>query len=106
MKKLLEPMDGLPMQPVILDQNNRPRFRENRIVTALLDIRSQGGKMDMNEIVRRYLKKEFTAAELNQFYMLIGYSVDGFQELGNSFFSVGDLAEMEGKYLLEDERRK
>jgi hypothetical protein len=103
MKRLLEPMNGLPMQPVILGPDNKPRFQENRIVTALLDLRGTGPKrLDLNEIVKRYHEGEFTEAELNQFYMLIGYSVEGYRELGAAFYAVGDLAALEGEYLLED----
>ena len=61
-----------PIQPII-DVNGVHRFKENKIVSALLDT----GILDMNAIARL----EFSTEDREQFAQLIGYSVDGFSEL-------------------------
>lgn len=62
-----------PLQPVILDKAGVPRFRENAIVTFLLD----SGPFDMNKLT----VMPFSEEDREQFAQLIGYSVGGFGEL-------------------------
>lgn len=66
------------MQPVILDSEGTPRFRENRIVTMFLEKATEGKKFDLNmaEAMRRCGK--FTDAESMQFDQLIGYGLSSF----------------------------
>lgn len=65
-----------PMQPVLLDQHGRARFKSNKIVDALLEFASKRG-MDLNTIAMM----QFTQDDREQFAQLIGYSVIGFHEL-------------------------
>jgi hypothetical protein len=62
-----------PMQPLLLDQHGRVRFRENTLVRHLLD---KGG-LTMNDLA----VVECPVEEREQFAQLIGYSLDGFGEL-------------------------
>lgn len=65
------------MQPIIKDKGGRPRFQANAIVRFLLDEASEGRKCDLNRLARR----DFTQADWEQFYQLIGYSLHGYHEL-------------------------
>jgi hypothetical protein len=56
------------------------RFKENRIVSMLLDFATSRG-LGLNEIWEAHRKGEFTMAELKQLYKLIGYSHIGFAEV-------------------------
>tara|TARA_R110000737_G_scaffold274768_1_gene281640 strand:+ start:236 stop:607 length:372 start_codon:yes stop_codon:yes gene_type:complete len=56
-----------PMQPVETDSSGTLRFRQNKIVTYLLD----NGGLDLNQLARI----EFPKEDRDQFTQLIGYSV-------------------------------
>jgi hypothetical protein len=62
-----------PIQPLIKDIHGRLRFKENRIVTFLLE----NGWYDMNSLA----KEDFSQEDREQFAQLIGYSLDGFGTL-------------------------
>jgi len=66
-------MKSQPMQPVVLDEDGRARFQENKIVRFMLDC----GKIDLNMIAHI----PFDNADREQFAQLIGYAVDSFAEL-------------------------
>lgn len=66
-----------PMQPVVM-VGKVARFKANKIVEMLLESHPT---IDMHEIACM----SFSRADRNQFAQLIGYSVDGFAELGYSF---------------------
>ena len=72
--KLVDVRDELPMQPILLDEDGRARFKQNGIVRWLLD----AGPFDLNQIVQL---PGTTPEELSQFYQLIGYTTDGYAEL-------------------------
>lgn len=65
-----------PIQPLFRDPHGQWRFRENKIVTHLLDWASARG-MDMNALARL----DFTDEDREQFAQLIGYSLNGFADL-------------------------
>jgi len=67
------PQSAFPIQPIINDEQGRPRFVTNRIVETLLD----SGELDMNALA----VMDFTDEEREQFSQLIGYSLGGFGEL-------------------------
>ena len=58
-----------PMQPIETDEHGVKRFRDNKIVTYLLE---KGG-IDLNDIAR----VDFPREDRDQFKQLIGYSVSG-----------------------------
>ncbi len=62
-----------PIQEIVKSKNGVLRFKENKIVTYLLD----KGPFDMNHLAMQ----EFSKEDLEQFAQLIGYSVDGFSNL-------------------------
>ena len=61
------------MQPLVRDSSGTRRFKQNAIVTFLLD----SGPFEMNDIA----EMDFTAEDRVQFAQLIGYSLNGFGEL-------------------------
>lgn len=64
-----------PIQPLVIDHRGVERFKANAVVTYLLD----HGSIDMNQIVRRFFtEKAFPQEDMEQFLMLIGYSLSGF----------------------------
>jgi hypothetical protein len=58
------------MQPVIVDEHGIHRFKENKIVSWLLDVR---GPKSLNDIALQGFPRE----DEEQFAQLIGYSVSG-----------------------------
>lgn len=66
-----------PMQPVVLDAHGVIRFKENKIVRALLDAATKAGDLDMNAQARM----GFSPEDRRQFAQLIGYSVSGYGDL-------------------------
>jgi|SRR5581483_1916219 len=65
-----------PMQPIIVDDHGIVRFQQNAIVRALLD---QKGIIPLN--LNDLAEMDFSQADWEQFYQLIGYSLSGFHEL-------------------------
>lgn len=72
-------------QPLYLDVEGRPRFRENAIVRYLLDLCTDKGVFDMNTLtaIQRGLRTNpgFAPDDYEHFAQLIGYSVSGYSEL-------------------------
>lgn len=62
-----------PMQPIVTDARGVKRFKANAIVQFLLD----AGPYDMNKLAMM----PFRVEDRQQFAQLIGYSVDGYEEL-------------------------
>ncbi|MDC6536606.1 hypothetical protein LN429_15990 [Pseudomonas syringae] len=62
-----------PIQPLEADEQHSFRFKENKIVTYLLD----HGGIDMNALAML----DFSAEDREQFAQLIGYPLAGFREL-------------------------
>ena len=61
------------IQPLYLDKQKTYRFKQNKIVTFLLD----AGPYDMNQLACM----SFSDDERTHFAQLIGYSLSGFNEL-------------------------
>lgn len=66
-------MTNHPMQPIEFDSRGTIRFKENKIVTYLLD----HGGIDLNHLA----VQGFSDEDHMQFAQLIGYSVSGFGDL-------------------------
>ncbi len=66
-----------PMQPIGLDTDDRPRFKENAVVVYLLLQARKGLKCDLNDLA----DVPFSLQDVEQFYQLIGYSTCGYSEL-------------------------
>jgi len=66
-----------PMQPLEENEQGHLRFKENKIVKDLLDNSRETG-MNLNDISCMAYSQE----DREQFAQLIGYSINGFDELG------------------------
>lgn len=65
-----------PIQPLAKDENGTIRFKENAIVSHLLDWAQTRG-MGLNEMA----SMDFSQNDREQFAQLTGYSLGGFSEL-------------------------
>lgn len=65
-----------PIQPLTKDANGTLRFKENKIVSDLLDVASKHG-LSLNDIALRSYSHE----DRRQLAQLIGYSLNGYGEL-------------------------
>ena len=65
-----------PMQPIIIAEDGRVRFKKNQIVEDLYELHRIHG-LNLNEMAVRNYKQE----DRNQFAQLIGYSVGGWGTL-------------------------
>jgi len=65
-----------PVQPLVRDHLGVVRFKENKIVSHLLDWASSRG-MSLNEIAMM----DFDREDRQQLAQLIGYSIGGYGEL-------------------------
>ena len=63
-----------PIQPLAFDEHGVLRFKENKIVSHLID----HGSIDLNQIAVMDFDKE----DREQLAQLIGYSLSGFGDLG------------------------
>lgn len=82
-----------PRQPIGW-VGNVIRFKENKIVSWMLDMGRSGQRFDMNDIVLKYHLGEFQREDLIQLDQLIGYSVSGFGDL--SYIPEDEVAECDG----------
>ena len=78
-----------PVQPLIDTESGDVRFKENKIVTYLLD----NGGIDLNQIAQL----DFSREDREQFAQLIGYSYSGASDL--SYMSDEVLSVAESVYL-------
>ena len=68
-----------PMQEVVR-VGRVARFRENKLVSMLLDVASKNG-LSLNDIAMLSAKGEVEDADVIQLMQLIGYSVSGYGDL-------------------------
>lgn len=85
-----------PQQPLVISKNRILRFKENRIVSALLDFATDRG-FGLNEIAM----KDFSQDDRMQFAQLIGYSLSGYGELSYVSDESYDNADRGAQKLLE-----
>lgn len=69
-----------PRQPIGW-QDKVIRFKENKIVSWMLDMGREGKKFDLHDIVMKHYNGEFSNEDLIQLDQLIGYSVSSFGDL-------------------------
>ena len=70
-----------PMQKIVKTDSGVVRFRENHIVSALLEECTKRGGLDLNKIAIGVATGRFNIEDQIQFAQLIGYSVSGFGDL-------------------------
>lgn len=66
-----------PIQPLATDSNGVLRFKENKIVSHVLQVSRDNG-CSLNDLACM----EFSLEDREQFWQLIGYSLSGYGELG------------------------
>jgi hypothetical protein len=69
-----------PMQPLVKDEHGTLRFKKNEIVNFLFEYATSHG-FDMNNLVLKVCKGEFSKADFSQLNQLIGYPVCGYCDL-------------------------
>lgn len=70
-------IDGVPHETII-DENGTQRFPTNRVIRYLIDSHPH---VDLNALWHMMDSGMISRDELMQFYLQIGYSVTGFEEL-------------------------
>jgi predicted nucleic acid-binding protein len=68
------------------------RFKHNALMSAMVE--EDGFRVSLNDVWVKYARKRFTKEELMKFYMQIGYSLCGF----NDIFDSNEIAEMIKKH--------
>jgi hypothetical protein len=88
-----------PMQPIYLDENGTPRFRNNAIVRRLID-----EKIFSLQDIAAWLE-DVPVEDVEQFWQLLGYSISGYGDL--SFVRPEILARVnaKAKALIEESKR-
>jgi hypothetical protein len=84
-----------PIQPVTIDPHGIVRFKENKIVSHLLEFGSARG-CSLNELVRMGFSQE----DHMQLAQLIGYSVSGYGDLSYASPESVEIADFEAAALL------
>lgn len=87
-----------PMQPVVLDEKKRGRFKANEIIRYLLD----NAGIDLNHLALQ----NFCQEDREQFAQLIGYSVSGYGELSYVSNKSYNKADKALKFLLNTKNNK
>jgi len=82
-----------PIQPIYKDKDGRPRFVSNKIVEHLLMLCQTNGLCDLYKLSTM----DFSNEDREQFAQLIGYSLNGFSELGfvsdETYYAAHDMFE-------------
>ena len=78
-------VDGQPVETVI-DKHGAQRFMENEVVVWLLDT----GQLDLNKMAMAFHEGHFSLGAYMEFYMSIGYTVCGFEEIFGEGSGVAD----------------
>lgn len=78
----------------IIDKNNVQRFHTNALIRHLVSSK----QVDLNTLCIDLQKGKFTLNEYQQFYMGMGYSVCGFDEI----FGLNSLLTEEDKAIIEN----
>jgi len=78
-------VDGQPVNTII-DDHGVQRFVENEVVCWLLNTH----QIDLNSVCLNFLRGKFSLEDYMEFYMSLGYSVSGFEEVFGASSSVAD----------------
>lgn len=92
------PFPRQPVQPLTVTEHGTTRFQENKIVRYMLDLCTEKGIFDLNDIGRLGCEGFFNQADQEQFAQLIGYSLSGFGELNYVSDHTYDRAENSESY--------
>lgn len=67
-----------PVQPVVIANDGVYRFKENKIVSKLLEMATKGQRYSYNDIAIDYCNGKVNRDDMVQFAQLTGWSVSGF----------------------------
>jgi len=95
-----------PNQPLVFDDHGVIRFKENGIISWMLDQGRERGIFDMNKIGMHYASNAFTREDMNQLAQLIGYSVSGYGDLSYANVKTVHEADLEAERMLARRKRK
>lgn len=70
-------MTDHPRQPLVLDDHNVVRFKQNKIIRLLCD----EGKINLNDIAIWVARDQVPVEDARQLMQLLGYSVSGYYDL-------------------------
>lgn len=94
--------ESWPAGPMVTD-GKTARFRENKIVSYLLD-QFPGG--NLNELTVMVMQGKFSAADYSHLMQLIGYSLSGFSELSTTTDAVYFQAELKAEAMIACQPRE
>jgi len=81
-----------PQAEIIRDKDETLRFRRNKVIDYVVQCSHDIPLIDLNQIGRLYHSGLFSVHDVMEYYMLMGYSLCGFEEVfGN------EMDEMLGK---------
>jgi hypothetical protein len=89
-----------PIQPIILDDKGTARFKENKIVSYLLDKTTKAKICDLNDIAIFVANGTFSNEDQEQLAQLIGYSVGGAADLSYMSDEIIDEANRQAESLM------
>ncbi len=95
-----------PIQPIILDDNGTARFKENKIVSYLLDKTTKTKICDLNDIAIFVANGTFSNEDREQLAQLIGYSVGGAADLSYMSDEIIDEANKQAESLMNKDQVK
>lgn len=95
-----------PIQPVVLTESGIPRFKENKIVSYLLDKTTKTKICDLNDIAIFVANGTFSNEDQEQLAQLIGYSVGGAADLSYMSDEVIDEANRQAESLMNKDQVK
>ena len=91
-------MPNHPMQPIIIDDSGTTRFKENKIVSLLLET----SRLDLNALSMMLAKDMVKQEDYTHLMQLIGYSVSGYGDLSTSPENLVEMADQEAGRLLKE----
>lgn len=68
-------------RPIYTDEHGTRRFKGNAVVKHLLEEARAGRKCDMNMLHESVVFGQFTQADWQEFYQMIGHSLSGYAEI-------------------------
>lgn len=93
-----------PMQPILLAGDGVVRFKENRIVSWMLDMLQSRG-ITLNDIAVTFDRTGKDQDDYQQLMQLIGYSVSGYGDLSSHDPDVLVVADQEAAKLVKRKKR-
>ncbi len=91
---------GQPMQPIYLDEEGTPRFKDNAIIRKLCDEKI----ISLNDIAMWLGDVDVPVEDAEQFWQLLGYSTSGYGDLSFVRPETVAVADEKAAVLLEEKK--